>query len=224
VGGDVSRVLDGQLSALDLLEPIAAPAPAPKISPHQPCEACGEVEFMQHIMPRDSEKFGHPVCQSMNLTLNHISYSMGQGYIQPGAQPYPCCHDKHGIHGKKIGKPTREHWLDHVRVDIERAKVKWKLHLPSLIGAVGELRVRYGVTPDEAPVVTEDQFIVYLSSVFPEHPCGYCGKEITMNTNNGGGAETLPDGRHARWFICDKCNTKHGIPDLATHPNLKVNP
>ncbi|MGL3805871.1 hypothetical protein ACSYDW_07200 [Paeniglutamicibacter sp. R2-26] len=153
-----------QLSLLDLLteDPEPAPAttlPAPRIDPHPWCEACGEHEYMAHLMPSESARFGHPVCMGMNLTLNHISYAMGQANTHEEREPYPCCHDKHGIHGKKISKPTRQHWLDHANAYIARAQVKWKNHPMSLLAEVGELRVRHGIAPDEAPVITKVHLI-----------------------------------------------------------------
>ena len=147
-----------QLSLLDLLEPEPTPEPPVKQSLSQWCEACGEVEFMQQLMPGETKRFGHPVCLGMNLTLNHIHYSMGQTNTHDLRDPYPCCHDKHGIHGKKISKPTREHWLDHVRVDIERAQAKWKLHPISLMHAVEQMRGKHGITPAEAPIITKAHF------------------------------------------------------------------
>ena len=143
--------MNEQLSLFDL-----EPAPVKPRKPPAPCEACGKVEVNHWIHVLDTAKAGHPVCISMNLTLNHIAYSMGQGYTKPGEKPYPCCHDQHGIHGKKIANPTREHWLDHVRVDIERAaKGPWARQLWHLIRAVADLREKYGITPDEAPVIPE---------------------------------------------------------------------
>lgn len=38
-------------------------------------------------------------------------------------------------------------------------------------------------------------FTVHLSSTFPKHQCGHCGKELTMAEGNGGGIQNLPDGR-----------------------------
>lgn len=141
--------MDGQLDALDLITPVGLT---------RWCEACGDVEFMQTIHDRDTQRFGHPVCVSMNLTLNHVQYWMIAASGSWGEdEPYPCCHDKHGIHGKKISKPTREHFLDHARADIARARTKWQLHLPSLIKAVADLRAQYGITPDEAPVIPESE-------------------------------------------------------------------
>lgn len=216
--GSMSTAMLGQLDALALLTP--EPAPVTQRPSRVPCEACGVPELSPWLHPEFTKKFGHPVCINMQLTYNHIRFALAASHAVDGITQ--CCYDKHGIHGKAVRKPTREQWLDHARAYIDAAKSRWALHLPSLIGAVGGLRVKYGVTPDEAPVVTEDQFTVHLTSTFPEQPCGYCGKDITTNTGNGGGCEDLPDGRKCRWFICNKCNTKHGWPDLTTHPNLKV--
>ena len=213
------------MSALDLLEPPTPPKREPSawISP-RPCEACGKTEINHWSHPMDSQRFGHRVCIAMNLTLNHVHHGLARA-AGKWDDEISCCHDKHGIHGKSIKRPTREQWLDHARSDMERAKAKWVNHLPSLIAEVGLLRVKYGITPDEAPVVSEDQFTVHLTRpAFPSRPWGYCGREFTMTEGNGGGVPNLPDGRSCHWMICNKCNDKHGRPDLDTHPNLKVHP
>lgn len=140
-----------QPSLLDLLAPEPEP-PAPREDPWKLCEACGEKEIYSWIHPNASAKFGHPVCIGMELTLNHIHFAMGQSTLALNGGSYECCLDKHGIHGKKISKPTREHWLDHAHAYIERAKTKWNRHPLSLLAAVGEIRAKHSVAPDEAPV------------------------------------------------------------------------
>lgn len=153
----MSTAMIGQLSALDLL----APPPPPKREPTAwvtppPCEACGGNGLYDWIHPLDSQRFGHPVCIGMNLTLNHIHHGMGRAGGK-WDETIPCCHGKGTLHGKTINKPTRDQWLDHARLDIERAKVKWANYLPSLIKAVGDLRHEYGVAKDEAPVFDDPE-------------------------------------------------------------------
>lgn len=161
----MTTLMEGQGDLLELLQSApteyktpAAPAPATHNSMSRWCEACGEIEFMQTIHDRDSALHGHPVCLGMNLTLSHVHYYLkraGGGW--PEEDPTPCCYDKSGIHGKKISKPTRAHYLDHAQFDIARAAHKWKRHLPSLIKAIGALREKHGITPDEAPVIQESE-------------------------------------------------------------------
>ena len=171
------NAMTGQLDLLELVadDLLAAPPkfrgfprPTEPAIPESPltCPACGETEpnamlahNNHHIMPIDTREHGHPVCIGMNLTRNHVHYYLkrASGHVWPGETPMPCCYDKHGIHGKKISKPTRTHYLDHAKFDLARAAKTWRLHLPSLIKAVADLRTQYGITPDEAPVITESE-------------------------------------------------------------------
>lgn len=155
--------IEGQVSIFDLLKPEKRPEPP--VDPHasyemlNPCPACGEksaTDFMAGLnhwgMPSDREKFGHEVCVSMNLKLNHVHHALARAG-RKWDEDTPCCYDKNGLHGKAVRKPTREQWLDHARFELIRTRQLWHLHMDSLIQAVAECRERYGITPHECPVL-----------------------------------------------------------------------
>lgn len=155
-------VIDGQTSIFDLLTEGEANQTAPRSAQASyeipaPCPACGEEspsQFMADLnhwgMPGDREDFGHEVCVSMSLKLNHLHHGLARaGDKWP--EKTSCCWTESDLHGRHVKKPTREQWLDHARKDLERCLVLWKLHLPSLRKAVAEFRVLYGITPQEFP-------------------------------------------------------------------------
>lgn len=159
----MTTIIPGQLDALDLLAP-----PKPPANPHasyqmvNPCPACGEEspnEFMAELnhwgMPNERHKFGHDVCASMSLKLNHVHHALARAgnKWEEGAT---CCWSKTDLHGKAIKKPNREHWLDHARHELTATTKLWALHLDSLIREVSALRKTYGVKPSECPIVEEE--------------------------------------------------------------------
>lgn len=151
-----------QVSIFDLLEPESPPATKPS-QPYEhaayempdPCPACGEESANKFIadlnhwgMPVDRKHFGHEVCVSMKLKLNHLHHAIARAG-RKWDEDVPCCYGKTELHQKRVMKPTREQWLDHARDEYAMCKKLWALHPASLDQALGELLERYGVAKDE---------------------------------------------------------------------------
>lgn len=142
--------MDGQLDLFDLLskEPEPEPPPVELFT----CLACG------HEGP---DEHGHhnaalhwmdinppPICGLLHTRRCHVVSAMRQ---LTGAHPaMPCCWDKYGIHGKAVNKPTRQHRLDHIRNNLELARIDWHLHLDYLNDWVARAAVAEGVKFGEA--------------------------------------------------------------------------
>lgn len=193
----MTKVLDGQLSALDLLEPEAPAAP--------------EYEDTDLFLAKTDVGFA---VMQIRLTTEGATLRAS------------CCNDEADLHGEWIFKPTVQQWADHLRQSIDKADKNQRIRdeFNAWLGPylVKHGALRYALDPQEYPHEVAE-FAVHLTRPeFPSQPCGYCGRELTMTEGNGGGVQNLPDGRRVHWMICNKCNDKHGHPDLDTHPNLKV--
>lgn len=220
--------IHGQLSIFDLLEPAPVKRPSYK-SPHasyelpNPCPACGEKSPSDHMadsnhcaMPADRAKFGHDVCISMNLKLNHLHHAIARAG-RKWDEDTSCCWSKSDLHGKAVKKATREQWLDHARYEYEKCLKLWVLHLPSLEASLTEFLERYGVTRAEfnrglaVPKPAQPPFKVKINA-WQATRCGWCGKSSTI----GGFATRHPDHEDISIYgdYCTKCSDKYGDPRL----------
>lgn len=239
----MTKVLEGQLNALDLLEPPAR-KPAANIwwsmtkdrpSPEIPwyCTACGHesTTWHQFITLHDSAFMsdGQRVCSPMHMSRSHIKSRVSLIHRALASKDsFYCCVNEKRLHGREIKNPTAMQHADHLRHEIDRAREVWGVRAADFDAWLGPYLVanralRYSLDPAEYPEEFAT-FTVHLSSTFPKQPCGYCGKELTMSEGNGGGTHKLPDGRHVHWQICNRCSADHGWPEIETHTNLKVVP
>lgn len=217
--------IQGQLSIFDLLEPTPK-----REAPHNsgasyelptPCPACGEespsgfmVELNHCAMPSDRQKFGHEVCVSMSLKLNHLHHAIARAG-RKWDEDASCCWSKSDLHGKAVKKATREQWLDHARDEYKACLKLWALHMPSLEESLTEFLEAYGVTREEfskgmEPVKPKQPPFRVSICVWQDTRCGWCGTTSTI----GGFATRHPEHGDVSIYgeYCRRCNDKHGGP------------
>jgi len=122
----MTTLMDGQLDLFALLEP-APTAAAPTVP--LTCPGCGQTSQNAYLAnlnhwlhPADTRSFGQPVCISMNMRRNHVTYWLR---VISGAYESPdkkCCH---GATKDHKGRATRDNYLQHLRGDIARAADAW---------------------------------------------------------------------------------------------------
>lgn len=177
----MANVLEGQLSALDLLIPaserpaaniwwsMTSDRPTPEIPWH--CTACGyEITTWFGFIAHDGVApiSGPRVCSPMHMARSHIKARVSLiRRAVAGEDAFYCCMHADQLHGGEIRDPSAMQHADHLRVEIDQARDTWGVRAHAFDEWLGpyliEQRVfRYSLDPAEYPEEFENDLKVNL--------------------------------------------------------------